>query len=258
MRILKSSLGRILLLFVIVIVVAAVYLFNQKGSPTLPDDGPPVQVSQEAAIRFAQKALSSTDTTGSGGVVQFSVTQEEATSALAIGARMASYSQGGPLFEGIPGLEGMAGAEDIKRMLESQSDSVLENSDLPPQIVNLARNMGNRDRGGFSLPDIRLKLEQPQVYFKADGRIILRGYGRLFRWRIPMRVVVAPAAVEGELVLDFVEGQLGSIPMPEFLFDPLGKLLAQVLLAGQEYADITQLAVTSSRLSFAGRLSLAK
>lgn len=248
--------GRIVLVLSLMVFLAGGCSGRAEGQLKLPDDGPPVRVSQEAAVRFAQKALSSTSTTDSGGVIRFTITQEEATSALAIGARLASYSQGGPLFEGIPELEGMAGSQDLKKMLESQGEHVLQASDLPPQIQDLVKNFGKDERGGVNLPDLRLKLEEPQVYFKSDGRIILRGYGILFRWRIPMRLVVAPRASQGELQLDFLEGQLGALPMPGFLFDPLGNLLAKVLLAGREYAAITELTVRAGSLSFSGRLSL--
>jgi len=227
-----------------------------EQSAVLPNDGPPIPVSQDAAVSFAQKTLSSTESTGSGGEIHFTVTQQEVTSALSIGSQLLNYSQGGPIFEGIPGLEGIEGTQELEGLLDSQGSQVLEGSDVPPQIIDLLKNIQSEGENGLNLPDIRLKLEEPQVYFKGDGRIILRGYGRILRWRLPIRMVIAPHAAQGELALDFVEGQIGTLPMPEFLFDPLGKLLARVLLSGREYAEISELSVREGSLTFSGRLSL--
>ena len=68
-----------------------------------------------------------------------------------------------------------------------------------------------------------------------------------------MRLVIAPSASNGELVLDFVDGQIGRVRMPEFIFDLIGKGLAEVLLAGQAYAEITQIQVGSGTLTISGR-----
>ncbi|MDX1599983.1 MAG: hypothetical protein R3191_00560 [Anaerolineales bacterium] len=216
------------------------------GEAELPDDGQPVPVSQQAAASFVTKVIVAGEQATNQQSVRFTVTEQEVTSALSYGAELAAYSQGGPMFEGLGSLP----VDDLPA------------DQLPPEAQrfrDLAESLGGLtgDRegsGGGLLPDLRLKLEEPQVYFRADGRMIVRGYGVLWRWRQPLRVVIAPRASEGELELDFVEGQLGSLPLPEFLFDPLGNLLSQALLAGQDYAAITELTVGDGVLTFAGEL----
>ncbi len=250
------SLKRISLVLMTIALLAAGCAQANDGMASLPDDGPPIPVSREAAVRFAQKTLAGANGTGDGGTIRFTVTQEEVTSALAIGARWVSYSQGGPLFEGVPGLEGVLDGQEVEKLLESQGSDGLQGSEIPPGIINLLENLQPEDGGGINLPDIRLKLEEPQVYFKGDGRIILRGNGRLLRWRLPVRMVIAPSAAQGELIFDFVEGQIGKLPMPKFLFDPLGDLLARVLLSGRKFARISELSVREGALTFSGRLSL--
>lgn len=248
------SIRTLFVVFVPAILFAGCAL-NSGESAGLPDDGPPVPVSQDAAVRFAQKTMGATAQTESGDVMRFTVTQEEATSALWIGSLLFSSSREKPDFQGIPALEGIKDVQDLNKILESQSNDVLDGSEIPPQILDLLRNL-NKERGeGLDIPDIRLKLEDPQVYFKGNGRIILRGVGHFLRWRLSMRVVIAPRASRGELVLDFVEGQIGSLPMPEFVFDPMGSLLSRVLLSGREYAEIIELKVEAGTLTFAGRLS---
>jgi len=103
------------------------------------------------------------------------------------------------------------------------------------------------------IPKLRIGLREPQVHFKADGRVIARGYLALLKWRISVRVVVAPRAVEGEIELDFVEGQIGPVKAPELIFDLLGKGIAELLLAGQAYAEITQIQVEAGILTISGR-----
>lgn len=212
----------------------------------LPDDGPPVAVSRGAAVSFVTKVIAIGGQASTSQSVRFTITQEEVTSALAYGSELAIYAQGGPVFEGLSNLE----------------VGDLPTEDLPPQAQRfrqLAESLDHvtgSEEGGtrrlFSL--FRLRLEEPQVYFKSDSRMIVRGVGRLARWQQPLRVVFAPRAEEGELELDFVDGQLGSLPLPEFLFDPLGELLSQALLAGQDYAAITELTVADGTLTFAGEL----
>lgn len=225
------------------------------GRAELPDDGPAVAVSGAAASRFFSKALASGQSAATTQSVRFTVTQEEATSALAIGAQLAAFSQAGPAFDGLDSLQGVPGT-DLEQLLGAKGGSVPDG--LPPGLTGLFGGKGSQSGGvsGPSLPDLRLKLEEPQVYFKVDGRLILRGYGRLWRWRQPIRVVVAPSAIDNALDLDFVEGQLGPLPLPEFLFDPIGKLLAKVLLAGRDYAEISELTVGNGTMTFAGSLHL--
>ncbi len=214
----------------------------------LPDDGPPVPVSKQSAASFVAKVIASTQQATETQTVRFTVSEEEVTSALSYAAELAAFSQGGPLFEG----------------LEQFDTSQLDDQELPPEIEQL-RDLGEtlrgitgegRSQGDGGLLDIRLRLEEPQIYFLGDGSMILRGYGRFSRWRLPMRVVVSPSIQEGQIELDFIEGQLGSLPLPEFLFDPLGGLISQALMAGQDYARITELTVSEGTMTFAGEVSL--
>jgi hypothetical protein len=100
---------------------------------------------------------------------------------------------------------------------------------------------------------LRLTIQEPQVYFLSSGSMLVRGEARFLVLSLPVRVVTAPRASQGELVLDFVEGQLGPVPMPEILFDYIGKGLARALLAGREVAEITEIRVTDGVLTISGR-----
>ena len=163
------------------------------------------------------------------------LTQEEATSFLTVGATIVQQLQTVPIedlrqIQSIPGLDGIEGIEEWQRLVEQAER--LENVRLP------------------SNENLQLTIEEPQVHFRGNGRILIRGTVALLTVRQPVRLVVAPRASQGELVLDFVEGQLGPVPMPEFLFDYVGQGLAGALLAGQEYAEITEIRVGEGTLTF--------
>ena len=233
---------KLLLAASILILTALACTLPRGGEAALPDDGPPVAVSQAAASSFASKAMASAD--GSGRV-SFTITQEEATSALAIGAQLISISEENPLLEG---------AGDIPDRIPL--DQLPGDLEVTPEIEALLQRLRFGDGSGTNLSSLRLGLEEPQVYFKGDGRMIVRGYGRVLNQRLPLRLVTRPRAASGELVLDFVEGQIGRIPLPEFLFDPLGRMLSSLILAGQNYAEISQLNVGNGTLTFSATVNL--
>ena len=54
------------------------------------------------------------------------------------------------------------------------------------------------------------------------------------------------------MALDFVEGAIGPISMPEVAFDLVGKGLARGILAGQDYGEITRISVSEGKLTIRG------
>ncbi len=213
------------------------------GTAELPDDGTPPAVSSQAAASFLQKTLDVGQGTVGSRRVRFTVTQEEVTSALNLGTLFSQAALGslgetsglGPIAQ-IPGMEANQGSPE----LETPNDL-------------LARTQGDDGAAGLNAVSLKPRLVQPEVYFQQDGRMIVRGDLAFLKWSLPVRVVLAPQAAAGELTLDFVEGQIGSAPLPEALFDPIGKSIALVLLAGRDYAEIKEIAVTEGTLTFEGR-----
>jgi hypothetical protein len=68
-----------------------------------------------------------------------------------------------------------------------------------------------------------------------------------------LRLVLAPRAADGELVLDFVEGTLGPVSVPEGLVDLVGRALARLILAGGDYVEISKIEVSQGSLTLSGR-----
>jgi len=225
-----------------VLSLAALACTLPLGEVSLPDDGPPIPVSQGAASSFAEKALASAE--GSGRV-SFTITQEEATSAVALAARTFALS------EDNPALQERGGLPD-----EIPLDQLAEGLEVTPEIEALLRRFQPPDGEGLNIPVVEIELEEPQVYFKADGRMIVRGYGRIGGNRLPLRVVTRPRAGAGELEFEFVEGQIGRLPLPRLLFNPLGRTLSRALLAGQSFVEISRLEVGAGTLTFTGQVNV--
>lgn len=204
----------------------------------LPDDGPPPATSQAAARRFVEKAVAAGQAAAESGQFTLVVTQEEVNSFLTIGTEIVDQLQTTPI-EGLSQLEGNPELEGIEELATWQQ--LLEQVERVPNV---------------QLPTgkLRLAIADPRVYFQGNGHITARGHAELLSWRLPIRSVVAPRAAEGELVLDFVEGQVGAVPMPEILFDYVSQGLSEAILLGQEYAQVTHISVGAGTLTVSGRI----
>jgi hypothetical protein len=210
----------------------------------LPDDGPRIEPTQEAALRFVEKVTDAGQAGVRSGQSALTVTQAEVTSFLNIGAQLAEQLQ---QVQNVETLDDLAQIDNIEDLgVEGVDGEALS------RWQQLARR--REGLGGLRLPDLslRLAIQEPQVYFKGNGQIVVRGYGQVRSVRQPLRLVVAPRAREGELVLDFVEGKLGPVPLPEGLFDLIGKALSRAILAGQNYAEIQEITVGEGTLTLRG------
>jgi hypothetical protein len=205
----------------------------RSGSLSLPANAPPVEPTTEAALRFIEKASAAGKQGLESGHASLTVSQQEVTSFLNIGSQIARQLHGSQFTA--DRLTDLQGIEDLEkwRQLAEQREG------LPP--IRLPARA------------LRVVFAEPHVYFTADGEIALYGYLRLLRWQLPVRVVVAPSASRGQLALDFVSGNIGAVDLPELLFDPLGKALAQLILAGQAFAEITDITVSEGQLTISGQ-----
>ncbi|MBN1250128.1 MAG: hypothetical protein JXC32_20860 [Anaerolineae bacterium] len=224
--------------------VATLLVLSGCGSnqaPTLPNDGPAPAFSRAAALRFVQKALTAGQTAVEDQAFTLTLTDAEVTSFLNIRTELTREMRelGMNQLDQLEGLEGLTG-----------EGFPVENIN-PDAWVGLLG--GDDEEGQGLLPRLRLGLKDPRVHFRENGHVVGRGDLAFLRWRLPVRLVVAPHATSGEMVLDFVEGQAGRLKLPEFVFDLLGKGIAEALLAGQAYAEITQIRVGMGTFTISGR-----
>lgn len=225
----------------VVAILGILLLTNCLGSDSLldaelPDDGPAPAPTVAAASRFVEKVSRAGESAADRGQFALTLTDQEVTSFVSVRSI----------------LRGQLGNLPIEDLGQVQDIPELDGVDLSAWQELLGQR-GQLPILGDERMRLRLTIEDAQVHFLSNGRIIVRGNARFLIAQLPVRVVAAPRASEGELVLDFVEGQLGPVPMPEIIFDYLGSGIARALLAGREYAEITEIRVTEGVLTISGR-----
>jgi hypothetical protein len=137
--------------------------------------------------------------------------------------------------------------------------TVSERSQALRDVEGLEEWVGLLERAqttlGLELPDgrLRLTIQEPEVRFERNGHIVVRGYAEALGLRQPLYLVMAPRASAGELILDFVEGTLGPVTVPESLVDLVGKGPAHLILAGSDYVQVSRIEVSDGLLTLSGR-----
>ena len=207
----------------------------------LPDDGPRIATSQAAGLRFAEKLATAGERAAESKSLRITVTEGEVTSFLNIGSEMSRQ------------LQALYGVGDLTQLSQIQREQALQNIDgLPEWAGLLERAQGTL---GLELPggELRVAIRDAEVRFERNGQMIVRGYGEVLGLRLPLRLVMAPRASSGELVLDFVEGSLGPLSVPEGIVDLVGKGLARLILAGNDYVEVSKIEVADGSLTLSGR-----
>lgn len=220
-------------------VIMLVFLAGCGGSDDLlganmPDDGPPPATAPASAKRLLEKVTVAGEAAAETGWFSLTATEGEVTSYLQIVSllrwQLTDLGDGGlQEIEAVLPLEG----SDLDRFRE-----LLEYREQLDPVV---------DRW------LRLPVREPEAYFLANGEVVVRGRVRLILADVPFRVVTAPRVSEGRLALDFTEGQIGPLPIPEASFDYLDRELDQLILIGEEYAEVTEIEVTEGWITVSGR-----
>ncbi|MFC2030858.1 hypothetical protein ACFLWA_09045 [Chloroflexota bacterium] len=237
----KKAVRALLALLAVVLVTGSGALAPAAGRPAYAAsraDGPTVAISPKAALRLVEKVTAAGQKAVETGELNLTVTDKEVTSFLNIltmvSGQLGELQNLGDV-EGLQELAGGAEAAELQQLLS---------------IIQQGEGATGLDASNLTL---RLTIKEPEVRFTAEGRIEVGGYVAVLFWRWPVSAVVAPRASEGEIVLDFVEGDLGPISMPEVVFDLVGKGLAQGILAGQDYGEVTKINVSEGKLTIRGR-----
>jgi hypothetical protein len=205
--------------------------------------GDPIPTSADAAIRFMEKGGSALESFSNDKEVRLTVTQSEATSALDLGMMLPNLMlelDRIPQDEVRHATDLDALRERIWRDEQARRDSLLATLPRPARLI--------------AKLDPRIRTGDVQIRFQDSGQVVVAGVVQAWRFRQPAMFVVAPRASAGELELRFVEGRLGRLPAPAFIFNALGKAIARGVLLGQNYAEISELSVHEGSLTFAGRV----
>ena len=105
----------------------------------------------------------------------------------------------------------------------------------------------------IDLSRLRTTIEEPQVHFFGNGQMVIRGYLTVLGSRQPVRFVTAPRIVGDEISLEFVEGQMGRVPAPRWLFNVGGEGLARALELVQDYVALDLVEISAGTLHVEGR-----
>jgi len=202
--------------------------------------GEPIPATKAAATDFLERAEAALLAAPDRRAIRITLTQEEATSVLSLGLMLPEVMRA---MESVP-QERMREAPSVAEMravIRSHRSAVEAEGGW------IGRALGALD------PDLRTG--DTQVRFTADGEVVMGGYVQAWSFKLPALLVVRPRASSGELVLDFVQGRLGRLPAPEWIFDRLGDGIAALVLMGREHAEVSEITVRPGRLVLEGRLA---
>jgi hypothetical protein len=207
----------------------------------LPDDGPPIKTSVADAQRFVDKMKEAGETLDATKELDLAITQEEITSFLGIGAKVSEQMQ-------------VLGVKDSGELVKLKGDEDFQRIEGFQELVELIE--GPEGAGGRAVAEmsLRLPLQEPQVYFKESGEVAIRGYAEIAGQRQPFRLVIAPKTVDGNLVLDFVEGQFGPVPIPKELADQVFDQMALGFAAADTAIQFKDVKVGAGTFSISGAL----
>jgi hypothetical protein len=224
----------------IVVLSVATCSYGVDSSTLTAPWGDPVRASRESAAHVLTRGAEVLQRAPESGGVRLTITETEATSALSLGLMMSDLMQ---VAGRIPQeeLQQAADLDALRERIWAEADS---------QRRELAERAGFLERVLVRL-DPRIRTGDVQVRFEPTGEVVMAGYVQAWRFRLPGLFVVAPSAGGGELNLDFVSGRLGRLPLPEFLFDWFGGMLARGVLLGQDLAQVSEISVSDGSLTFA-------
>jgi hypothetical protein len=226
---------------VLVVVLSVATCSYGVDTTTLTADwGEPVRASTEDAGRVLTRSVDLLRAARETGNVRIAMTEAEATAALSIGLLMPELSQAA----------GRIPQEEVRQAtdLEALRERVWEEAELQRQ--ELAERSGWAQRVLLKL-DPRIRTGHIEVRFEETGEVVMAGYIEAWRFRLPGLFVVAPSAGGGELELDFVSGRLGRLPLPEVVFDWIGRSAARAVLVGKGVARLEEITVGDGTLKLA-------
>jgi hypothetical protein len=97
-------------------------------------------------------------------------------------------------------------------------------------------------------------LQNPQVYFRDDGTLVMRANITFEGASQLIRVVARPTVVNGSLEVDITEGRIGPVPVPGPLLDQVEVALAEGLTAGQNYTNLSSVTVAAGTITIEGNV----
>jgi len=204
----------------------------------LPDDGPAPTISEAAARSVVERVQAAALASGSGESFTVTATEEELTSLVAIGAEVLAYYQSAhasgvtPVPRQIPGIDALLTDEQWQEAMDGL--------------------FGNPAGPGALLLELRSRIEEPLIYLKADGTLVLRGRASAAGASLPLRVVLRPERTGDRYTVRLVQAQLGTARAPDQVTELIEEAIAQGLDAAYQSVRITGVEITEGQITVSG------
>ncbi len=230
----------------LVLALLAVLVMAGCGSGTASGNGDSVdeeavQTSPEAARSFVEKVVATGQEGADGSAVTLTVTEEEVSSFLDLASKVAREAAA----------QGADSLSDLERM---DPDTLPEGAEELPQLLRELRTEG--DVPDVQLPNLEIwsRIAVPRVHFAGNGQIVVAGLVDILGFPQQVRIVAVPRTEGDKVLLTFVEGRIGRLPMPTWLANQLITNVDDLVVLGQDYAGISDVVVTEGEMTVTGRL----
>jgi hypothetical protein len=222
------------------VLLAGVVALVLAGCATtgMPNDGPEPKVSDAAARSIVERVNAVGLDTAPGGDFAVTATQDELTSFLAIGADVLAryqeaYAQGvTPEPRQIPGIDALVTDDQWQQAMDDLN----------------ATTSG----AGAVLVELRSSIQDPRVYLKADGTLVLRGTGAAAGVSLPLRVVIEPAASDNGKTVRLVEAKLGTVAAPEWVTTLIVDGITKGMALANQSVVINDIVITQGQITVRG------
>ncbi|MHB1317157.1 MAG: hypothetical protein ACYCYF_00905 [Anaerolineae bacterium] len=204
----------------------------------MPDDGPEPVLSEAASRNVVERVIAVGEDTAPGASFTITATQDEISSFLAIGAEVLAHYQDAyasgvtPAPRQIPGIDA--------RVTDAQWQQAMDEL--------------NRTTSGPAavLTELRSRVQNPRVYLKADGVLVLRGTASAAGASLPLRVVLVPEASVDGYAVRIREAQLGTVSAPTWVTDLIERGVADGMDLANKSAVITDIRITQGQITVTG------
>jgi hypothetical protein len=219
--------------------VAVVILSGCRMAPAATvNDGPEPVVSEAASRAVIDRVAAEVAVVKRGDDFTVTATQDEVSSFLAYGHENLGYYQDAfdagqtPEARQIPGMEQYVTDAQWTALMQQFNDST--------------------NRAAVLLRELRDNLQDPRVYFTAEGQIVVRGFASVAGARTPVRVVLVPEERTNDVRLSFVEAQLGGLQAPDWVSNMIEEALDRAIRVGEQDVRITEVVIVEGQATISG------
>lgn len=223
---------------IVLVALVVALVLTGCNAVAMPDDGREPVVTEDASREVVRRVVDVIRNTPSGSDFRITATQDEVTSFLALGADVLAYYQAAYAAGETPEPKQIPGIDEF--VSDAQWQAAMDQLN------------GNAQGAASLLLEVRSSIEDPRVYLKDDGTLVLKGMAVVAGTRTPLRLVLAPAPVADGYAVRFLEGQLGTVAAPEWLSGLIERALGEGMRLANQSVTITGIGITDGEITVSG------